>query len=135
MAVFMAVAPLSAQEHKQVEVTKNYTHEVSSAKKLTAPTEISDAPVIEPEIIYNVNPETWQVALEDHNFKPAKAGYADDFFRPQNFFARIAAGYPLGSDAAVRYTAHNKHLGYFGVGIDHEANFAKRTNGYEIIQS
>ena len=129
MALFMAVAPLSAQEHKQVEVTKNYTHEVSSAKKLTAPTEITDAPVIEPEIIYNVNPETWQVALEDHNFKPAKAGYADDFFRPQNFFARIAAGYPLGSDAAVRYTAHNKHLGYFGVGIDHEANFANRTNG------
>lgn len=130
MVVFMAVAPLSAQEHKQVEVTKNYTHEVSSAKKLTAPTEIADAPVIEPEIIYNVNPETWQVALEDHNFKPAKAGYADDFFRPHNFFARIAAGYPLGSDAAVRYTAHNKHLGYFGVGIDHEANFAQRTNGY-----
>ena len=130
MAMFMVVTPLSAQEHKQVEVTKNYTHEVVPAKKITAPTEISDAPVIEPEIIYNVNPETWQVVLDDHNFKPAKAGYADDFYRPQNFFASIATGYPLATDAVVRYTAHNKHLGYFGVGIDHEANFAARTNGY-----
>ena len=130
-AMFVAVASLSAQEHKQVEVTKNYTHEVAPAKKITAPTEISDAPVIEPEIIYNVNPETWQVELEDHNFKPARAGYADDFFRPKNFYARIAAGLPLTTDAVVRYTAHNKRMGYFGVGVDHEANFAAKTNGYD----
>lgn len=129
-AMFVAVASLSAQEYKQVVVTKNYTHEVAPAKKITAPTEINDAPVIEPEIIYNVNPETWQVELEDHNFKPARAGYADDFFRPKNFFARIAVGYPLATDAVVRYTAHNKRMGYFGIGVDHKANFAAKTNGY-----
>ena len=129
IAVFMAVAPLSAQENKHVEVTKNYTHEVAPAKKMVAPTEISDAPVIEPEIIYNVNPETWQIELEDHNFKPATASYWD-LNRPQHLFARVAAGYPLTTDAVVRYTTHNLRLGYFGVGIDHNANFAAKHNGY-----
>ena len=129
VAMIVAVAPLSAQEHKQVEVTKNYTHEVASAKKMVAPTEISDMPIIEPEIVYNVNPETWQIELEDHNFKPATASYWD-MNRPQHLFARIAAGYPLTTDAVVRYTTHDMRLGYFGVGIDHNANFVAKKNGY-----
>ena len=129
MAMFAAVAPLAAQEHKHVEVTKNYTHEVSPAKKITAPTEISYAPVIEPDITYNVNPETWQIKLEDHNFNPATASYWD-MNRPQRFFASVATGYPLATDIALRYATHNMRLGYFGVGIDHESNLVAETNGY-----
>ena len=129
VAITMAVMPLSAQEHKHVEVTKNYTHEVSPAKKIVAPTTINEAPVIEPEIVYNINPESWQVKLEDHNFKPATASYWDNN-RPHRFFASVATGYPLTSDAVIRYTTHNVRLGYFGVGIDHAANFAPKSNGY-----
>ena len=129
VAITMAVMPLSAQEHKHVEVTKNYTHEVSPAKKIVAPTTINEAPVIEPEIVYNINPESWQVKLEDHNFKPATASYWDNN-RPHRFFASVATGYPLTSDAVIRYTTHNVRLGYFGVGIDHAANFAAKSNGY-----
>lgn len=129
VAITMAVMPLSAQEHKHVEVTKNYTHEVSPAKKIVAPTTINEAPVIEPEIVYSINPESWQVKLEDHNFKPATASYWDNN-RPHRFFASVATGYPLTSDAVIRYTTHNVRLGYFGVGIDHAANFAAKSNGY-----
>ena len=129
VAITLAVMPLSAQEHKHVEVTKNYTHEVSPAKKIVAPTTINEAPVIEPEIVYNINPESWQVKLEDHNFKPATASYWDNN-RPHRFFASVATGYPLTSDAVIRYTTHNVRLGYFGVGIDHAANFAPKSNGY-----
>lgn len=129
VAMFASTTPLSAQEHKRVEVTKNYMHEVSSAQKIVAPTDINDAPVIEPEIKYNVNPETWQIELEDHNFNPASASYWDDN-RTERFFAKIAAGLPLVTDAALRYAAYNTRLGYFGVGVDHDANFAARCNGY-----
>lgn len=129
MAALMVVAPLSAQEHKKVEVTKNYMHEVAPAKKITSPTDISDAPFIDPEITYNVNPETWQVDLAAHNFNPATANYWD-LNRPQHLFTSIATGYPLATDAVLRFTTHNVRLGYFGIGFDHEANFVAETNGY-----
>lgn len=132
--MLMSLSTLSAQEHKRVEVTKNYTHEASPAKKMVAPTDISDAPVIEPEISYSVSPETWQIELEDHNFNPASASYWDNN-RGERLFSRIAVGYPLVTDFAVRYATHNVRLGYFGVGVEHDGNFAMRENGLGIKQS
>lgn len=129
MALFVAVAPLAAQEYKQVEVTKNYMHEVAPAKKIVAPTDITETPVIEPTITYNVSPESWQIELEDHNFRAATPNYWD-LNRPEHLFARVASGYPLITDATLRYTTHNVRLGYFGVGFDHKANFAQRTNSF-----
>lgn len=130
VVMIVATTRLSAQEHKRVEVTKNYTHEVSPAQKIVAPTDINDAPVIEPEIRYNVSPETWQIELEDHNFNPATASYWDAS-NSDRLFMRIAAGAPLATDVAVRYATHTKRLGYFGVGVDHDANFVRRSNGYD----
>ena len=129
MVMVVATTTLSAQEHKRVEVTKNYMHEVSPAEKIVAPTDINDAPVIEPEIEYNVSPETWQIKLEDHNFNPASASYWDES-RSQRLFMRLAAGVPLATDVAVRYATHTTRLGYFGVGVDHDANLARKCNGY-----
>ena len=130
----LASTSLSAQEHKRVEVTKNYTHEVSPATKIVAPTTIVDAPVIEPEIKYNVNPETWQVELDDRNFNPALASYWD-FNHAERLFAQLAVGYPLVSDLAVRYAIHNVRLGYFGVGVEHDGNFYKRSNALGVEQT
>ena len=61
MAALALPFGLSAQEHKRVEVTTTYNPEVAPAKKLTAPTTISDVPGIEPEIRYNIKPESWQI--------------------------------------------------------------------------
>lgn len=121
-------ASATAQEHKRVEVTKNYTHEVAPKQKMVAPTDISDAPIIEPEINYNVNPETWQIELEDHNFNPARASYWD-YNRARRFFLQLGAGYPATTDVTLRYTTHNVRVGYFGVGIDHDGNFAPKLSG------
>lgn len=129
-----ALAPVNAQEHKRVEVTKNYTHEVSPAKKIIAPTEINDTQDIDPTITYDVSPETWQIELEDHNFKPARANYWD-YNRAEHFFAELATGYPLVSDATLRYTTYNTRVGYFGVGIEHDGNFAKKIGGDGLKRS
>lgn len=110
-----------------MEVTKNYTHEASAAKKMIAPTEISDAPEVEPTIVYSVSPETWQVELEDHNFKPARANYWD-YNRAEHFYAQLGVGYPLVSDATLRYTTYNTRIGYLGVGVEHDGNFAQKLN-------
>lgn len=110
-----------------MEVTKNYTHEASAAKKMIAPTEISDAPEVEPTLVYSVSPETWQVELEDHNFKPARANYWD-YNRAEHFYAQLGVGYPLVSDATLRYTTYNTRIGYLGVGVEHDGNFAQKLN-------
>lgn len=125
----MLVSPfaLRAQEHKRVEVTKNYTHEAGAATKIVAPTEISNAPEYEPEINYNISPETWQIKLEDHNFDPATANFFD-FNSAERLYTRLAVGYPLVSNAVVRYATHNKRLGYFGVGVEHDGDFYKKYN-------
>lgn len=133
ISLFIAVVgvvsqtPTSAQEHKRVEVTTIYTPEVTPSTKLNVPASISESPEIEPEIVYNVHPDTWQIKLEDHNFNPATAGYWD-FNRTEHFYTRLAAGYPLTSNAELRYMTQNLRVGYIGVGIDHAGNFSKRTN-------
>ena len=123
-----ASVSVNAQEHKRVEVTKNYTHEVSPAKKAVAPTEIADEQGIDPTITYNVNPESWQVKLEDYNFRPARANFWD-YNRADAFFAQVGIGYPLVSDVSLRYATHNTRIGYFGTAISHDGNFATKLNG------
>ncbi len=134
IVMLAATTTLSAQEYKRVEVTKNYMHEVAPAQKMVAPTTITDAPEIEPEIKYNVNPETWQIELEDHNFNPATASYWD-YNYAEPLYARLAVGYPLVSDVAVRYARHNTRLGYFGVGVEHDGDFYPMANAEGVMQS
>ena len=125
----MLASPLAlrAQEHKRVEVTKNYTHEVGAATKLVVPTDINDDEVYDPDISYTINPETWQIELEDHNFDPATANFYD-FNSVERLYTHFAVGYPLVSNAVVRYAMHNKRLGYFAAGIEHDGDFYKKKN-------
>lgn len=125
--MLMSPFALRAQEHKRVEVTKDYTHEAGAATKIVAPTEISDAPEYEAEINYNISPETWPIKLEDHNFDPATANFFD-FNSAERLYTHFAVGYPLVSNAVVRYATHYKRLSYFGVGVEHEGDFYKKYN-------
>ena len=99
----------SAQEQKHVEVTTIYTPEVERVKKLDVPASVAEGADIEPEINYNVTPETWQIKLQDHNFAPAKASYWD-FSRAEHCYTRLASGYPLISDAELRYKIGRAHV-------------------------
>lgn len=122
-----ALAPntLCAQESKRVEVTTYYLPEVSEASKIDVPVRINDEPVIHPDIEYSVNPETWQIELNPYTFKPATATYWD-YNRASHFYAKLGAGYPLLTVGKLHYMTQNERVGYFGVGVDHDGDFALR---------
>lgn len=123
-----------AQENRRVEVTATYRPEVSQATKLIVPTTIDDAPIIEPEIEYNVRPQTWQVSLETADYEPvAMNNY--DFRRATPLYAKVGVGYPLASDVALRYGIHNLRVGYLGIGVEHRGDFARRSNGDGVLRS
>lgn len=125
---------LSAQEHKRVEVTTIYTPEIAVATKLDVPATIVENNEMEPDIVYNIYPETWQIKLEDHNFKPATASYWD-FNRAEHFYTRLSAGFPLISAATLRYMTQNVRVGYFGVGVEHDGSFSQRKSGVGVVRS
>lgn len=117
-----------AQQDKRVEITTIYVPEVSPAVKIGAPTVINDTPEYDPVVEYSVNPETWQIALDAHNFKPATATYWD-FDRAKHFYFKAATGYPFNTAGTFRYSMQNRGVGYFGVGVDHIGDLAPRVNG------
>ncbi|MBQ3248408.1 MAG: TonB-dependent receptor [Alistipes sp.] len=122
-----------AQEYKRVEVTTTYNPEVSTAEKLPVPTDITDSPVIEPEIGYKITPETWQIELESFRINPTKSSFWD-FHRPKQFYAQLATGYPLMSCGTLHYATENVRLGYFGCGLDHEGNFARKRSATSVLR-
>ncbi|MBR5584624.1 MAG: TonB-dependent receptor [Alistipes sp.] len=123
-----------AQEHKRVEVTTIYTPEVAKASKMLPPASIADSSDMDPDIHYNIHPDTWQIELEDHNFKPATAGYWD-FSRARRFHTRIAGGAPMASDFAFNFLSQNIRVGYIGVSLDHKGNFSKNSNSEGVVRS
>lgn len=133
LAAGFAVEGVQAQEGS-VEVVTTYTPEIAPATKHLAPTVIADDPKIEPTIAYEVSPSLWQITLDAHNFKPARASYWD-FTNYRPLFAKVAVGYPLGSEARVRYTRQTPRVGYWGVGLDHYGDFAPRENGTGLKRS
>ena len=124
----------SAQETKHVEVTTIYNPEVTPKSKLMPPASIADKHDMEPDIEYNVHPDTWQIELASHNFKPATAGYWD-FDRARRCHMLLSAGYPLASDFAFNYLTQNARMGYFGIGLDHTGSFSSRANADGVVRS
>ena len=126
-AVALMPTDAQAQNNRRVEVTKAYSPEVSAATKILAPTIVNDTTVYNPEIEYNVMRESWHTTLNAHDFNPVKASFWDKPFA-QHFFVKADAGYPLASDAVLRYTMQIKRLGYLNVGVNHTGDFAPRYN-------
>lgn len=118
---------LSAQENKRVEITATYRPEISPATKLTAPTDMDEAPSLDIDIDYDIRPDTWSIDLKDHNFDAASATYWD-YNRARPFYLRLGAGAPLGSDVKFRYLTQNSRVGYFGIGVDHDGGFTSQSN-------
>lgn len=133
IALCLCSVAAMAQQSKRVEVTTIYVPEVSEATKLMVPTTISDEPVIEPEIRYSVQPETWQIELDAHKFRPATATYWD-FTRAKRMFVRVGGGYPFNTMATVRYASQNTDVGYIGVGVDHVGDMMHRVGGDGVLR-
>lgn len=128
LAIGFGLVAASAQQNS-VDIVTTYTPEVASATKLLAPTKIADDPRIDPDIAYEVTPSLWQISLDAHNFNPARASYWDHISY-KRLFAKAAVGYPLGSEARIRYTMQTHKMGYFGVGVDHVGDFASRSSDF-----
>lgn len=123
-----------AAAQQRVVVTKEYSPELSEAKKHLAPTVINDTPKIEPDIEYDVKPDTWNTNLDTHDFRPATATYWD-FSRPKQFYLQADAGYPLTSDLMLRYAMQSVRYGYFGVGVTHSGDYAARYSAEGVKRS
>ena len=133
LALLCGVDHVVAQEDN-VEIVTTYIPEIAPATKLLAPTKIADDPTINPDINYNTKSSLWQIDLDAHSFNPARASYWDHTGYKQ-FFAKADIGYPLSSDARLRYTMQTPKLGYLGVGVDHVGDFASRQSADDVVRS
>ena len=114
-----------------VEVFTDYRPEIAAAKKILAPTVIENDASVQPQIVYQVQPSSWQLALEAHNFLPARAFYWD-YNNYKRLYANAAVGFPLGSELGLNYTFQTPKTGYLGIGIDHVGDFAKRSYNDQV---
>ncbi len=124
----------SAQNTRRVEVSKAYSPEVTVATKLVAPTEINSSPAIDVDIEYDVRPDTWRTVLNAHDYKPVRATYWD-FNRSTPLYVQVDAGYPLSSNAEVRYNLQSAKVGYLGVGFTHSGDYAARYSADGVKRS
>ena len=127
LAMFAVPAKVVAQENRRVEVTTTFSPDLATATKLVAPASVAEDSNLEPEIVYTINTDSWQIELDDHFFNPAKASYWD-YNRPIKTFMRAGFGTQGASDFKIRYTTQNERVGYFSVGFNHDGNFSKREN-------
>lgn len=127
LAMFAVPTKVVAQENRRVEVTTTFSPDLATATKLVAPASVAEDSNLEPEIVYAINTDSWQIELDDHFFNPAKASYWD-YNRPIKTFMRAGFGTQGASDFKIRYTTQNERVGYFSVGFNHDGNFSKREN-------
>lgn len=125
LLAFAASTEVVAQEHKHVEVTTTYTPDLAIATKLVAPASVAEDSNFMPDIEYAIDPDIWQIELDDHYFDPAKASYWD-YNRPVRTYMRAGFGVPVRSDFKLRYTTQNARVGYFSAGFVHDGNFSAR---------
>ena len=133
LSLLLPICESLAQENKRVEVTTIYRPEVASAKKLLAPTTITDTPSLDVEVEYDIKPETWSIELQDDNFKAATATFWD-YNRSRRGYMKLSAGAPLGSDFQLRYATQNSRVGYFGVNLCHDGGFTSQDNSRGVVR-
>ena len=92
IALAMSAVPTKvvAQENRRVEVTTTFSPDLATATKLVAPASVAEDSNLEPEIVYTINTDSWQIELDDHFFNPAKASYWD-YNRPIKTFMVLRA--------------------------------------------
>lgn len=118
---------VAAQVEKQVEVTKAYVPRVESASKLAIEPDMTDTTHLRPEIDYTVTPLSLQTTLAVRPIRPATVTYWE-FNRPQPFYLKVGAGYPLNSVLDLYASTQNASTGYVLGYVNHEGRFAELAN-------
>lgn len=120
-----------AQVDKQVEVTKAFAPHVERALKLPIAPDRTDTVRMRPEIDYAVTPLALQTPLAMQPFRPATVTYWE-FNRPQPFYLKAGAGYPLNSVLDFYASSQNPGTGYVIGYLNHEGRYAKIANEFDI---
>lgn len=127
LAVLSLPVVAEAQVAKQVEVTKAYVPEVAEAVKLPIEPNMVDTVKMRPEIDYAIAPRIYTTSLSTHRFKPATVTYWE-FNKPNNFYIKAGAGYPLNSVGDVYASVHRERVGYLLAYLNHHGEYARRKN-------
>ena len=130
-ALLLAALPRmgAAQVEKQVEVTKAYVPRVGSAAKLPVEPDMTDTTRIRPEIDYTITPLSLQTTLTTRPIRPATVTYWE-FNRPQPFYLKAGAGYPLNSVLDFYASTQNPSTGYLIGYVNHEGRYADIENDF-----
>lgn len=124
-------AVLTAQVEKRVEVSKAYVPDVEAAPKLSMRPDRTDTVKLRPEIDYSITPLAYATPLEVRPIRPAKVTYWE-FNRPEPFYLKLGAGYPLNSAADFYASTQHPDIGYAVGYLNHEGRFAKIRNSADI---
>lgn len=117
----------AAQVEKQVEVTKAYVPSVERATKLSVVPDMVDTVKLRPEIDYSITPLSFASGLETRPIKPATVTYWQ-FNRPQTFYIKAGAGYPLNSVFDFYASSQNPGTGYVVGYVNHQGRYADIAN-------
>lgn len=130
-ALLAAFLPWSvgAQVEKQVEVTKAYVPSLGSAAKLAVEPDMTDTTRMRPEIDYAITPLSLATSLETRPIRPAQVTYWE-FNRPETFYLKAGAGYPLNAVLDFYASTQNPGTGYVLGYINHEGRYADIRNDY-----
>lgn len=121
----------SAQVDKQVEVTRDYVPDVAPARKLPVEPDMTDTVRMRPDIDYSITPLSWQTNLATEKFRPATVTYWN-FNRPQPFYLKAGAGYPLHSVGDLYLSTQNPDVGYAMLYANHRGDYADIENYFGL---
>lgn len=129
--VFVSLLPFGvrAQVGKQVEVTKTYVPALESAAKLPVRPDMTDTVRMSPDIDYTVTPLSIRTPLATRTIRPASVTYWE-FNRPQTFYVKAGAGYPLNSVVDFYAATQNPGTGYAVGYLNHEGRYAGIRNDF-----
>lgn len=114
---------------KKVEVTKTFTPKVERADKLAIVPDMTDTARLRPQIDYTITPLTLRTRFEAAPLKPATVTYWE-FNRPQTFYLKAGAGYPLNSVLDLYMSSQNAGTGYVIGYVNHEGRYDKIRNDF-----
>lgn len=124
-------AVVSAQVEKSVEVTKEYVPSVAHAAKLPIEPDLVDTVVLRPDIDYSITPLSMSSTLTTVPIRPATVTYWE-FNRPQPFYLKLGAGWPLNSVADFYAVTQNPSTGYLMGYINHDGRYSDVRNDFGV---
>lgn len=111
----------------QVEVTRAYDPEVSTAQKIAVIPNMVDTVTLKPVVNYAILPTQWETAFALRPIRSANISMAN--YDPHHpFYLRVGVGFPMKSVADIYITAPMTEHSAFGFYMNHDGQWGKIKN-------